>query len=1039
MDKYEYQVCTDQIKALVEEKKFAEAMDIADTIDWRKSRSVTMLCMVSDIYKINRRYEESRDILLLAYERFPTGRTIVYALCELAIKMKEIVQAVEYYKEYVQIAPQDTGKYVLLYKIYEAQEVPLEERIDVLEELKRKDYQKKWAYELAYLYHLTGQEKKCVKECDELILWFGEGKYVKKAMELKMQHTKLSEDQKRKYEDKVNLQMNQTAPLQNDTAVSDENPYQVQEAQYQQQGMAQNMPNYGAGYTGGYVEGYAQPQGYQDPYQYQNPYQNQNPYENPGIQIQPVNFNVGKDSTLDLQKELARNMQELRSREQENIVAPYYGQTSQLYESVQNPEAYGQYYPQQMIGQDAAEMPQQMYQSDITEMPQQPVYQDTMQGMAQDAYAQNQQMNVSEPVQSVQQYQVPEQPVDNGVSVSAIVKSTDRVYDSEADSLMVEKQITGQMSFDDLMKGWEEKKKEETQKHLEEIHQKVQDQTEDIMSQLEGVIPQTKAHEAEEEPAEEKRASNGSVIKNPITKSEVTSAIPSALPGSLPSGRLLTLEEEYGGDLPNIRKKDEELVINRMTGELPKEEGLSDISAKEVIPEEEITPIEETTPIEEAHTEEVYEEADSDQTELDFNEITYEDASYDEKSAEVSYEEKNFEEFVPEDTLAEEEAVTIPEEVSYDEEYAEDDGTDYIEEEYLEPVEEYIEQTEDDGVTEASDGSTFTDAEEYGEVEELEEIDVPDDLDDMLKTRELPLEEIQRMNYEAGIEPEMFLEDVPEIMDEEEDEVKKNSNRPSYMVLEESVKSRREFDEDEKRIFARYEGIESVKAQIVDVMDDISMDSNRGNVIVMGSEISGRKGLAIDIVKAIQAIDSNFSGKVAKISGEALNKKDIGLTIKKLINGALIVENAGGLTKESMVILANALNDENDSVLVVLEDSKEAIEPLLGATPMMRSVFDARISIHDYTDDDLVAYGKGYAKELEYSIDEVGVLALHERIAAMQTLEHKVSIDEVKEIIDAAIKHVDKKNISHFMDVLLGKRYDNEDCIVLREKDFIMK
>ena len=1002
MDKYEYQVCTDQIKALVEEKKFAEAMDIADTIDWRKSRSVTMLCMVSDIYKINRRYEESRDILLLAYERFPTGRTIVYALCELAIKMKEIVQAVEYYKEYVQIAPQDTGKYVLLYKIYEAQEVPLEERIDVLEELKRKDYQKKWAYELAYLYHLTGQEKKCVKECDELILWFGEGKYVKKAMELKMQHTKLSEDQKRKYEDKVNLQMNQTAPLQNDTAVSAEAPYQAQEAQYQQQGMAQNMPNYGAGYA----EGYAQPQGYQDPYQYQNPYQNQNPYENPGIQIQPVNFNVGKDNTLDLQKELARNMQELRSREQGNIVAPYYGQTSQLYESVQNPEVNGQYYPQQMIGQDTTEMPQQMYQPDAAGMPQQPVYQDTMPGMAQDAYAQNQQMNMSEPVQSVQQYQAAEQPADNGVSVSAIVKSTDRVYDSEADSLMVEKQITGQMSFDDLMKGWEEKKKEETQKHLEEIHQKVQDQTEDIMSQLEGVIPQTKAHEAEEEPAEEKRASNGSVIKNPITKSEVTSAIPSALPGSLPSGRLLTLEEEYGGNLPNIRKKDEELVINRMTGELPKEEGLPEISTEEDVKDKETASKEEMTPIEEVHTEETipeevipeeeYEEADSEQTEFEFKEITYEETSYEEKPAD--------------------EEAYIPQEDSYDEEYAEDAG-----------------------VTEVSGGSTFTDAEEYGEVEELEEIDVPDDLDDMLKTRELPLEEIQRMNYEAGIEPEMFLEDVPESMDEEEDEGKKNGNRPSYMVLEESVKSRREFDEDEKRIFARYEGIESVKAQIVDVMDDISMDSNRGNVIVMGSDISGRKGLAIDIVKAIQAIDSNFSGKVAKISGEALNKKDIGLTIKKLINGALIVENAGGLTKESMVILANALNDENDSVLVVLEDSKEAIEPLLGSTPMMRSVFDARISIHDYTDDDLVAYGKGYAKELEYSIDEVGVLALHERISAMQTLDHKVSIDEVKEIIDAAIKHVDKKNISHFMDVLLGKRYDNEDCIVLREKDFIIK
>ena len=188
MDKYEYQVCADQIKLLISEKRFAEAMAIADTIDWRRVKSVSMLCTVSEIYKINKCYAESIEILLLAYDRYPNGRTIVYALCELAIKLNDIVRAVEYYKEFVQLAPEDTSNYVLLYKIYELQEVSLEERIEVLEEFKKRDYREKWAYELALLYHKIGQETRCIQECDELILWFGDGKFVKKAMELKMQH-----------------------------------------------------------------------------------------------------------------------------------------------------------------------------------------------------------------------------------------------------------------------------------------------------------------------------------------------------------------------------------------------------------------------------------------------------------------------------------------------------------------------------------------------------------------------------------------------------------------------------------------------------------------------------------------------------------------------------------------------------------------------------------------------------------------------------------------------------------------------------------
>ena len=981
MDKYEYQVCADQIKSLLAERKYTEAMEIADTIDWRRVKSVSMLCTVSEIYKINKRYEESRDILLLAYERYPNGRMIVYALCELAVKMDDLLQAVEYYKEFVQIAPGDTGSYILLYKIYEAQDVSLEERIEVLKEFKKRDYREKWAYELAYLYHKTGQETDCIAECDELILWFGEGVYVKRAMELKMEHAGLSAEQQMKYEGR------QESAL----------PPPMMEDAFQE-------PNYGE-----------------------------------HIQVQPVN--TGKFSTMNLQEELAKSMEEFLISGDGGTQAPYYGQTEYLYEAGQSYQplyeppvqegfqaTYGQQeYGQQEYGQQECEQQTYDWRGNEQAPYGQEGYEQAPYGQEEyeQGVAEPQQRYVQEPQEIQESYQLPvqeelqpiyEQPPvqEESLSIyepqlvvsepqpeteSTIGKEYDSMLSQEYDGQislslpdtdMVEKQITGQINLEDVLKGWEEKKKENEQKRLAEVKRRSLEQTNDIMSQLIGVIPgiplpkepekpvevpspEPEASEPkpttvlidealfgtehiEEEPAEEKEFSGlptPSVVKAPITKSKVTMAIP----GTLPSGRMMTLEEEYGGNLAKVREQDGELV-KRQTGEIPEitVEQEAPLFEEEEVPEQlQELPIQETQP-----------ETDDSR----------------------DHEEE------PKDAV--QQPSNIP---------------------------EYPYETED-----------------YGEVEELEDIEQPEELDDIIKTRDLPLDAIAQANYEAGIEQEDVEEEDPEDIEESlKENKKKKSNHPSYMTLEEAPKSRREFDEEEQRIFARFEGIEVLKAQIVDVMDDMSMNADKGNVIVMGSELSGRKGLAIDIVKAIQMMDSNFSGKVAKISGEALNKKNIPMTIKKLQNGALIVENAGGLTKDSMSMIAEALSEETEPVLVVLEGTKDTVQPLLNASKLIKRVFNARIDIAEYTNDDLVAYGKGYAKEQEYSIDEMGILALYTRIGELQALDHTVSVDEVKEIIDTAIKHVDKKNMSHFMDVLFAKRYDEEDYIILREKDFITK
>ena len=321
---------------------------------------------------------------------------------------------------------------------------------------------------------------------------------------------------------------------------------------------------------------------------------------------------------------------------------------------------------------------------------------------------------------------------------------------------------------------------------------------------------------------------------------------------------------------------------------------------------------------------------------------------------------------------------------------------------------------------------------DIGYVEELPEIEQPEDVDEMLKTGKIPAEEISKaIAYETDSVPEADELEIDEVDDDDDDE----SQTPSYM--RENARARREFDDDEYKIFCRYDGMEALKAQLVDTLDTMSMDASHGNVAIMGPETVDCKGIAISIVKAMQSKKPSFSGKVAKISGEALNKKNIKATLEKLENGALIVERAGGLTKESVVIIAGALAESDKPILVIFEGRREEIRPLFRHTKLMKTVFDARMDIAEFTDEDLVNYARGYALEREYSIDDMGGLALHNQISEMQTYDHKVTIEEVKELVDMAIKRVDKKNVGHLMDMLLGRRYDDEDNIILTEKDFI--
>ncbi|MCR5108785.1 MAG: hypothetical protein K6B28_11560 [Lachnospiraceae bacterium] len=1061
MDKYEYQVCADQIKLLIANKRFAEAMDIADTVDWRRVKSVSMLCTVGEIYKYNKRYEESRDIYLLAYERYPKNRTVVYGLCEIEIKLKNIVQAIEFYKEYKRINASDIRSYILLYKIYEAQDVSLEERIEVLKEYKSKYYEEKWGYKLAYLYHLTGQETNCIEECDELFLWFGNddplNKYVAMALQLKMQHTKLNPSQEEKlrrsypsikipksYSDEPsdkkdagadNNSEKKSTETDNNIKIkkvgADENKspdiYSTLNLQTElQKSVEEYLSNSSAEEKEVNEESIEA---------------NLSPEIEPEIRIDEGDKGITVSEIPD--ENIARtrefvledafdpeklkdklNMEASDKTDENEDTEEEEGRTLSGNESEEKvtEENIDLSYEDNKESEETDDSPEEE-DEEVSEVNDEE--EDNDDGSS-DSYHEN--ATVSEDVNpdnssttGYEENYTGSYTENNLAQHSREVRNRNKninkydellgeEYDgqitisSTIDGDMVEKQITGQISIEDFLKSIEERKARKKRKR----ENKDYSQTDDLLAQLKDVLP---------------ILSSGN-IKSLEESKPVLSVV------NVPE----TFMDETENDLDETDRleKEVEKALLEDKEENPEEDGDAYTESDEELSEdeeysgsdEESAEDEEYSGIDEESAE--YSGSDEEPAEDD---LYNEDDTGTEDDLYASAEETDEEDLQDEESVSDEEG---PADAEEGEEDTEEDVNIYEHGDY--------ERDYDPGSSVVKDNTSEIRAEfkydldDYGAVEELEVIEQPDEVDDIISTSNMPLDMIAA-EYDAMAE-QAYYTDTPM-----EGRYRRNGGgrekHPSYMVMEETVKSKRDFDEEEAKLFGRYDGIEPLKAQLVDAIDDMSMVAAKGNVVVMGDEGTGRRNIAIDMVKAMQAMDSSFLGKVAKISGEALNKKNIASTLRKLSNGALIVENAGGLTADTMNVIGETLVMSQDTVLVVLEGIKETMQPLLDSnSPLLEVVFDARVDIADFTNDDLVAYARGYAREKEYSIDEMGTLALYTQISDMQKLDHKVSIFEVMEIVDEAIVHVDKKTFAHFLDVLFSRRYDDNDFIILREKDF---
>ena len=1000
MDKSEYKLRAEEIKDLISRGEYAQAAEIADTIDWRRVKSVMMLCTISDLYKINRRYEDARDMLLLAYERRPGGRTICYSLCELSIKMEEYVQAIEYYKEFVQVAPKDPGRYILQYKLYEAQDVSLEERIAVLEELKKRDYREKWAYELAYLYHRVGLAARCVEECDELILWFGEGKYVIKAMELKMLHQPLTPEQQEKYDHRFDAPGTQQYsqnyaqdPGYGQNETYDPNQGYVQDGSYDpnqgyeqggsydpNQGYAQDGsydPNQGYAQDGsydqnqGYVQdgGYEPNQGYVQEETYEQvtgdtrvyePMQPVQPQQAPAqpaeddFDIHVKTMDVGQYNTINLQAELAAGLREVLSEDHaketsdsitRSIVAPMIDPGDSDTESLDYPEI------ADVSEDDLEPETEQMESSEV-------FFGETGEigDLSQVPQVETEEILPEEPVVARRTDVVPElSEVQKTPEVQEIVKEPETQKVPEASRTQEIHEVTASAPAAPVAPVTPAAPVEPPKELADVLAQESDGQISLVMPEAESIEKQiTGQMNIEDILAEWERKKKENLEKR---EEEVrqhvlqqTGAMFTEFEQAVRDGLLEKLEKEKAADTADTVAED--------TTDTDEVEELEEIT-EEPATEEPVEELTEAAPAEEAEQEPVEELPEEDTVEELAEEPAYEPEA------------EEFEE------PAEPEAEIYEQEEIVDEEQAEPEGA-MDDEPVEEPTAEVVESVDEETAS-----------------EEIE-----------LTAEETP---------EAGEAPE----------------------QPERPAVERDKAKVRALTREERELYAPFIQSRSAREQLVKAIDNISLAAYTGNVIITGEEGMDTLSLAKNMVREIQATDSNFSGKVAKISGHALNKKDTADTLSKLKNGALIICKASEMNDATANVLHKALQQESQGIVIILEDTKRDIDKFLEKHEKLRECFTARMDVEALSNNTLVAFGKQYAREMEYSIDELGELALHTRIEDMQTIDHVVTVVDVKQIVDEAIAHANKKTLKHFFDVLFAKRYDDEDMIILTEKDFV--
>ena len=901
MDKYEYRVKTEQMLDYMEKKQYKKAMEIADTIDWRRVKNSTMLSTVSEIYECNGENQKSRDILFIAYDRAPESRKIVYRLGTLAVKLQDLQEAEDCYEEFVKVAPKDPNRYILKYKILKAQNAPIKKQIDALVEFKKVEYVEKWAYELAKLYDDAGMVSECLEECDDLILWFSEGKYVLEAMRLKMQHKPLTPLQQEKY----------------NICVENETKAQFQFEDNGQEEMRELTPDEG--------DNLGKTQLFVMPGRNEQEEVKKEDVETEEVET-PVETEESEDTEEGTEIEISEKSEEDADNQESEVKeeTEAFGSGSKIIQTT-------------VAGATLAEALAKGF-----------------------AAATGQEAGV--PEETVVTENTPEEVVEE-----------DLTEEPEESIMPEEAPMTAQEKLEGILQNWEEKQKE-VEKQIAE-----------------------KKKQAEEEKAarEEKQQRENMFNTAPIIPDDIQKL----------------LDDLENGILDSDLDEDEETVAT------------------------------------ESRFEEEFEDAD-DFEEEDFEEDDFEEDEFDEEDfEEEDFDEDDFdeEEFDEEDDFDEEE---FDDEDDFDEEEF-DEEDDFDEEEFDE---------EDDFDEEEFDDEDDFDEEEFDEDDFDEE-----DFDELVEDEDFVAEE-----FEIPEEDEEEAEEIEELDEEPEREKSAIEKLEEEIAAEDQnvspggvsfdtgfvVQGRYDLDvqsevgikagltEEQKKLFSYFVPVRGMSEQIVEVLEGDKKCKSRygtsrtGNILIVGRPGTGKTVLAVNVVKAIQKDRKLKQGKVAIVTGDALNRKELSSIIGKLKGGALIIEKAGKMNTRTVRELNDLMEEQTGELLFVLEEQRKPLEKMLSANPEFKRKFTSKLELPIFINDELVTFGQTYAKENGYKIDEMGILALYSRIDIMQKEDHAVTVAEVKEILDEAIDKAQRANVKHLMKRVFGKRTDNADRVILTEHDF---
>ena len=1046
MDKYEYRVKTEQMLDHLEKKEYQKAMDIAESIDWRRVKNASMLNTVSEIYEYNGEFKKGRDILFLAFDRAPGSRKIVYRLGTLALKIKDIREATDCYEEFVKLAPKDPNQYILKYKILRTQGAALSDQIAALEEFKKAEYIEKWAYELAKLYDEAGMTAECLEECDDLILWFSEGKYVYLAMELKMKYKPLTPLQQEKYDSRPGAVKKQPEPVKQTEStleeVDDENEYDEGSEEEVQESTVQRIDD-------------AQVQEIPP-----EPVPMQEEFEIPeeAAQADVVPEEVVPEATAAVEE------------------TPMYRE-EEPEASVETPEEHTSAIKQVVTGATLEEALAQgvAVASGIN------IEEEAMKEREDEILANGQMM-----IDDILQKWEAKQKDHEEVIAKQKAKDEERLQKEREQARIRQEEERKEVERKAAEAEARRKAEEEARRKAEEEAARKAAEEEAARKAAEEEARRKAEEEAARKAAEEeaRRKAEEEAARKVAEEEARRKAEEEARRKAEEEAARKAAEEE-------ARRKAEEEAARKAEKEAADEKESERNTQR--IPDDIVRLMEEMESENEDSEDEIYEEEledgpgmDEDFIEgiedelagLDMNGSSFEEGDFDEADfEEEDLEGEDFDEgdFEEEDLEGEDFDEGDFEEEDFDEE--DFDEADFEEEDLDEEELEEADFDEDDfediddEETDFDEGDFEEDMDEADfdeeEIDDDEELDFSEDLEgEDFDEADFEEEDLDEGDFDEGdFEEEDF--DEEEIEDEDDTE-ELEIEEPSEEEIQARIKKSKggvPFDtgfvvtgrydlsatseiglkagltEEQKKLFSYFVPVRGMSEQIVEVLDNDRRaqregTSKTGNLLVIGRKGSGKTVLAVDIVKAIQKQRNLKQGKVAIVTGESLNKKELTNIIQKLRGGAIIIEHAGKLNSRTVKELNYLMEKKTGELLFVLEDQRKPLERLMTANPEFKKKFSSKLELPVFINDELVTFGQTYAKENGYKLDEMGILALYSRIDVMQREDHAVSVAEVKEIMDEAIAHSQKANVKHLARRVFGKGTDDSDRIILKEEDF---